>query len=1313
MQPQKRRSEREHIPQLTGRKGHIVQVKFNGASSSSRAVALDPTGGVATYLIGEQKNHRVGVPLYRSTRIENLYSGVDALLYEENGHPRYDLIVKPETDPASIQVSFVGAEKLSLTANGDLQIGTKLGDIIQSDLFAYQILNGKKTKVDCSFKIVEGTSVEFEVGTYDESRSLIIDPIVTATYLGGSGWENVGPANGNTSNQYRVAVDPRDNSVIITGVTASDDYPTTPGAYDRSYNGPSLIDPVTVWDAVFGRLPSWGGDIFVTKMTPDGKSIIFSTYIGGADQGEAANAISVDNEGNIWMVGATSSNDFPTTLDAFQRQAGRVPDTTGGKLNSWTDWSDGIILKLSADGSTLLYSSYLHVNDNRTDPNDGSTYTNIWSESVTDLILSDRGEIWFVGNAPWGLPTTPDAYRSEWSGRKNRTYTPQGFFTRTASSSNIFFGRLNQRTHQLEYLSYVNDPAREGLGNTDGDIRIDGEGNLFILGYASKFLGGLGQLPNDVLCNLPTTPGTYKPDVNSEGAQAWIGKFDPTGRNLTWGTYFGRVVGRGGWPNSLDVDQQGRASILGVVYDPDFPVTPNALDSNFLSDHGGYLIRFDQNGQLDHSMVFDGIDAHFHALDQCGNFWFVSLVNRSAPGDVAGWITENAFNRDLDNYNGPNAYTQELICVSPELDSIRYATYLHPPGGQAPILWRMRPGPNGTLHFYGWGGNDLFTTDGALRRNPEIDNSVFDFEHYYLQLFADELRNVSVDITDNTNGTGNVFCQTQRGEITWDGGTGFIRCKQGYELQVQLLPKSGGAGLVIATVESTEGEWSGDIPDWVPSGEYCLRLIDEVSGTVMYTSTTITIRAPLGGLLASDLQGSGIEAIVYPPTKVRESRDTAVVIANASPTCELRILGGSVRFEAGDIRDPNEFRIVRGLGNTTYDPINDVYIMAPMSQDTIVVRFTPVRDGSRRATMRVVVDQHTDFIPGITAPGELYWDFYGLGIPGNEKKEADIYAEPINFDPVEIGVETSRKQLRIENTHLQPLIIEQADFADGSSNEFDWDETFDNPVLPLKVLPGEVVYFGLKYFSPENSESGIRQGMLILKSSDGDTLGIRLRGFAGIRNLEVTPNEVHMSTSDIRSSRTRIVLSNTGTLPIVIESVMLRDGDHFVISQLERKVIEPGWWEFVEALYVPSGDGPHEDVILITSNTTQRGQSLPEQVEIKLNGSTASSIPGIGENNPATRYTTGTNSTDLQLLKLYPQPVRNNLTVVWNQPEVSTVHMQLYDASGRLVVQIAPGEYLAGKNEIQIDLLDLPSGYYHYELHSGKKSVRHPLMIVR
>ncbi|MCB0714217.1 MAG: T9SS type A sorting domain-containing protein [Ignavibacteriae bacterium] len=1303
------------IPHLSRREGHVVEVRFEGSSPSARAIPLEPTGEVVNYLIGSQENHKIGVPLYRNSRIEGLYPGVDALLYQENGQPRYDLIVEPGTNPSSIRISFAGAEELTLASNGNLQIGTTLGDIVQSDLFAYQVVNGTKEKVECSFKLV-GNAVQFEVGAYDQQRPLVIDPIVTATYIGGSGWENVGPSDGNTSNLYRVAIDPRDNTVLLAGGTASDDFPTTPGAYDVSYNGPTVVDPVTAWDGVYGRLSSWGGDMFVMKLTPDGKSIIFSTYIGGADQGETPNGIAVDPRGNIWIVGATASNDFPTTPDAFQKHAGRVPDTTGGKQNqnSQTNWSDGIILKLSSDGSSLLYSSYLHVNDNRTDPNDGSTYTNIWSESVTDLALSRDGNVWIVGNAPWGLPTTQNAYRKTWSGRKNRTYTPPTAFTNTTSSSNIFFGCMNPTTHRLEYLSYVNDPTREGLGNTDGDIRIDPEGNILISGYASKFLGGFGLVPNSVLCNLPTTPGTYRPDPGAEGAEAWVGKFDPSGRNLIWGTYVGRVYGLGGWSNSLDVDSKGRPSLLGVTYDPNFPVTPNALDSNFNGSHGGYLLRLTADGTLDYSMVFDGIDAHFHALDQCDNIWFVSMVNRSAPGDVAGWITPNAFNGDLASYVGQYPYTQELICVSPDFESIQYASYLHPVGGQAPILWRMVPSSNGTLHFYGFGGTGLYTTEGAIRRNPSIDNSPFDFEHYYFQLFADELKNVSVAVHDNSGGSGTTICRSQIGEVTWDGGMGFIRCRQGYELQVQLLPKSGGASMVIATVESTKGVWSDEIPDWVPSGEYYLRLVDRISGTVMYTSNLITIRAPLGGLLASDLKGSAVKAIVYPPTKVRESRDTAVVIANASPTCELRILGGSVRFESGDIRDPNEFRIIKALGNTTYDPVQDMYIMAPMSQDTLVVRFTPVRDGSRRATMRVVTDQKTNYIPGITAPGELYWDFYGLGIPGNEKTEADIYAEPITFTPIEIGVETSRKQLRIENTNLKPLTIERADFADWGSPEFEWDEMFDNPKLPLELRPGDVVFFGLKHFSPSGSDGGIKNGMLILKSSDGDTLGVRLQGFAGSRTLEITPSEIHMSTLDIRSVRTRVVLTNSGTLPISIESINLRDGRHFAISQLERRVIEPGWWEFVEVLYTPSGDGPHDDALIIYSNANSGGSSVPQQMELQLHGLTSSTSTEIRPEGSSARPTTGSESTDLSLLQLYPQPARTTLTITWYQPTATNVQMQMYDVSGRSVMATSSEaqDFPVGRNEVDVDISALTAGLYYYELKVGTEVIRQPVMIV-
>lgn len=150
--------------------------------------------------------------------------------------------------------------------------------------------------------------------------------LLYATYLGGSGSENIG-ANPVPS---AIAVDAQ-GQVIVTGQTVSDDFPVL-NAAQPTYAG--------------GSTPSVGGDAFVAKLTADGSGLIFATYLGGGDdENRAGNAgIAVDGDGNILVTGYTASEDFPVQ-NALQSTFG------GGS-------SDAFVAKY-ASGGTLQYATFL------------------------------------------------------------------------------------------------------------------------------------------------------------------------------------------------------------------------------------------------------------------------------------------------------------------------------------------------------------------------------------------------------------------------------------------------------------------------------------------------------------------------------------------------------------------------------------------------------------------------------------------------------------------------------------------------------------------------------------------------------------------------------------------------------------------------------------------------------------------------------------------------------------------------------------------------------------------------------------------
>jgi len=137
--------------------------------------------------------------------------------------------VKAGADPESIKMKIEGAKSLRVNETGELEVETGLGVIKFTKPVAYQEINGKRIKVAASYTILSDSKHVYglKVGSYNKKETLIIDPLLASTFIGGSG-KDIG---------LSIALDKKDGNVYITGWTYSPDYPTTSGAYDESYNG--------------------------------------------------------------------------------------------------------------------------------------------------------------------------------------------------------------------------------------------------------------------------------------------------------------------------------------------------------------------------------------------------------------------------------------------------------------------------------------------------------------------------------------------------------------------------------------------------------------------------------------------------------------------------------------------------------------------------------------------------------------------------------------------------------------------------------------------------------------------------------------------------------------------------------------------------------------------------------------------------------------------------------------------------------------------------------------------------------------------
>src|SRR5204862_312871 len=335
----------------------VLRMTFLGANPNTRVAGQEELPGKANYFIGSDPvKWRTNVPMYGKTRYQEIYPGIDLVLYGNQRQLEYDFVVHAGADPKAIALDVQGADKLEVDAQGDLVLHTGAGVVRQLKPVIYQEVDGARREIAGGYVLKSARRVGFHVAAYDGAKPLVIDPVlVYSSYLGGSGG-NEGPTG--------IAVDTAGNA-YVTGATGSTNFPTTPGAFQTTVTA--------------------SGSVYVTKLDPSGAPV-YSTFLGGSG-GDDASGFAVDAAGNAYVTGGTNSTDFPTTPGAFQ------PALAGPQ--------DIFVTKLNPVGAPV-YSTYL-----------GGSAT----EGGAHIAVDVSGNAYVTGTTgSTDFPTTPGAFQPTFGG---------------------------------------------------------------------------------------------------------------------------------------------------------------------------------------------------------------------------------------------------------------------------------------------------------------------------------------------------------------------------------------------------------------------------------------------------------------------------------------------------------------------------------------------------------------------------------------------------------------------------------------------------------------------------------------------------------------------------------------------------------------------------------------------------------------------------------------------------------------------------------------------------------------------------------
>jgi hypothetical protein len=478
----------------------------------------------------------------------------------------------------------------------------------------------------------------------------------------------------------------------------------------------------------------------------------------------------------------------------------------------------------------------------------------------------------------------------------------------------------------------------------------------------------------------------------------------------------------------------------------------------------------------------------------------------------------------------------------------------------------------------------------------------------------------------------------------------------------------------------------------------------------------------VGSILSDNLTQGRPHAVTFPTTRIGESSDGKLIVFNAGQ-CQMRISRKSLDVVNGDV---DEFSIV-GLPSHSIDQVTGDALIAPGATDTLLVRFTPHQLGSRRASVRLVTNDSTVIVPGITERGSYYADLFGTG-------KADLYANDVDFGTALIGGAGSdliHRNVHLKNTLNGPIIITKVLFEGTDIAEFTKETTPLWPKLPIFLNGGDELDLGVIFGPVAGGQVGSRSATLKMITANGDAIISHLTGIAGTRTVTVTPTSINFGTVTAgKLLRRTITITSTGTMPLTLQGLLMSPGSNFTMGSLPRLVLAPGQTEYLEVTYAPQSSGSETATLTVGSNSTggpvqvslaatavktKRVDVDPSQTAL---GGTNDNVgtagrPGSVEQLNLSGVTGEEVAAGMRLWQSVPNPARDQVEIRYSIAKGADVALELYDAAGRLVKVLDAGMHGAGEQRVMVDVRELASGVYHYRLTANGVSVSKTMTVAR
>lgn len=695
---------------------HAFRVHFEGAKVSKHKGTARMTHYANYFLGNDPERWASSIPVYSGLELTEMYTGISMRIDGKDGM-KYDWLVASGADPAQINMRYEGQGSISLEG-GLLYVATSAGTVVEQRPVAWQVIHGSRRPVECHYAL-DGDRVRFVLPQgHDPKYPLVIDPVVVFSSYSGSFGDNFG---------FTATYDDSGH-LYGGGMVRATGYPVTVGVLQANYGGGE-------------------NDIAISKFSPDGSSLIWSTYIGGTAN-EVPHSMVVNSNDELFVLGTTNSANFPVSAGCYDNSfaGGTTPPFAGTSYGfTYTGGSDIVVVHLNNTATSLIGSTFVGGSGNDGLNQVAPTMRNYGDPFRGEIVL-DQNERPMVATST----TSTDLFTSA-----NATQST------LAGGVDAYIFRMDPGLTTMLWATYYGGSGTDaGFG-----IQISGADEVFVTGGTTS-------------TDLPSAGNPFSAS-NSGGVDGFIARFHPSGSPLLSNTYLGTT----GFDQSyfVQLDTSDDVFVVGQTTGP-YPVTPGKY-ANPAATQFIHKFSTDLSTSLWSTRIGgagnENISPTAFLVSTCGQIYFsgwAGTTNLAGGGGVPSStttglpVTPDAYQSTT---NGSDFY---LMMLELEAEALGYATFFggssteHVDGGTS------RFDKNGIVYQAVCAGCQLLsypTTPGAYSNTNNSTNcnlGVFkiDFEQAVqvaIQVDAsDQTGCLGIPFTFNASGTASVWI--------WDLGDG-------------------------------------------------------------------------------------------------------------------------------------------------------------------------------------------------------------------------------------------------------------------------------------------------------------------------------------------------------------------------------------------------------------------------------------------------------------------------------------------------------------------------------------------------------------